>query len=319
MKNRHVPSEDSMTNPYFRATRPQAWAIAGAALAALGLSAPLAHAHGFEAGRFFPPTIQTDDPFATDELAFPSVSYFQDPGTPATKETAVGFEFDKEIFPKFAVGIAGSILHQDPEGSPSVTGFDNISLSAKYQLWEVPAHEWIFSVGGEWDVGGTGSKKVGADSVNTFTPTVYFGKGLGDLPDSLDPLKPVAVTGTFGVEVPSQGGQNALDWGIAVEYSLPYLQSQVKDIGLPEPLKNMIPLVEFAMTTPVNRGGGPTTGTINPGVLYETKYFQVGAEAVIPVNSATGSKVGAVVEIQIYLDDIFPQTFGHPLFGGKNE
>ena len=28
-----------------------------------------AQAHGFEGDRFFPPTIQTDDPFATDEFS----------------------------------------------------------------------------------------------------------------------------------------------------------------------------------------------------------------------------------------------------------
>jgi hypothetical protein len=142
---------------------------------------------------------------------------------------------------------------------------------------------------------------------------------MGDIPDSLNALKPVAVTGTFGVDVPTGGEQNALEWGLAVEYNLMYLQTQVQDIGLPEPFKNMIPLVEFAFTTPVNRGNGPTTGTINPGVLYEAEYYQLGAEAVIPANSPTGSRVGVVVNVQIFLDDIFPKTFGHPLFGGKDE
>jgi len=288
-------------------------------VAAIGLGAVRVEAHGFEAGRFFPPTIQTDDPFATDELSFPTILYVQNPGTPATKTTDSSFEFDKEIFPKFAVGISDGVQYQAPQGNSSATGFDNLELSAKYQLWEVPAHEWIFSVGAIWDVGGTGSRKIGADSANTFTPTVYFGKGMGDLPDSLNALKPVAVTGTFGVDVPTGGEQNALEWGLAVEYSLPYLQTQVRDIGLPEPFKNMIPLVEFAFTTPVNRGNGPTTGTINPGVLYEAEYFQLGAEAVIPANSPTGSKVGVVVNVQIFLDDIFPKTFGHALFGGKDE
>ncbi|MGA2053205.1 MAG: hypothetical protein ABSH19_07835 [Opitutales bacterium] len=295
------------------------WLVAGAALAAGSLTSTVARAHGFEAGRFFPPTIQTDDPFATDELSLPTVEYFQNPGTPATKTVDSSFEFDKELFPKFAVGISDGVQYQSPDGLPSATGFDNLELSAKYQLWEVPEHEWIFSVGAIWDVGGTGSKKIGATTANTFTPTIYFGKGMGDIPDSLDALKPLAVTGTFGVDIPTQGVQNALETGVAVEYSLPYLQSQVKDIGLPEPFKSMIPLVEFAFTTPINRGYGPTTGTINPGVLYETQYFQLGAEAVIPANSPTGSRVGAVVNVQIFLDDIFPQTFGHPLFGGKDE
>jgi hypothetical protein len=295
------------------------WAAGATLVAALSLGTARAEAHGFEAGRFFPPTILTDDPFATDELSFPTITYFRNPGTPATKTTDTSFEFDKEIFPKFAMGIAGGVQNQAPQGKSSATGFDNLVLDAKYQLWEIPEHEAILSVGAIWEMGGTGSKKIGVDSANTFTPTLYFGKGMGDIPDSLNALKPVAVTGTFGVDVPTGGEQNALEWGLAVEYNLMYLQTQVQDIGLPEPVKNMIPLVEFAFTTPVNRGNGPTTGTINPGVLYEAEYYQLGAEAVIPANSPTGSRVGVVVNVQIFLDDIFPKTFGHPLFGGKDE
>jgi hypothetical protein len=118
-----------------------------------------------------------------------------------------------------------------------------------------------------------------------------------------------------GEDIPTGGESNNLEWGFAIEYSLPYLQSEVKDIGLPHPFRDLIPLVEFALTTPENRGGGPTTGTINPGVLYETTYYQFGAEAILPVNHATGSGVGFVVQLQIFIDDIFPKTFGHALFG----
>ena len=39
------------------------------------------------------------------------------------------------------------------------------------------------------------------------------------------------------------------------------------------------------------------------------------AEAIIPANDATGHNVGAVVQLQIFLDDIWPKWFGHPLIG----
>ena len=253
-----------------------------------------------------------------DELLLPSVSYFKSPagdGSPTVGTMDVGFGFDKEIFPKFALGISGNYLYQKPDGEPSSSGFDNFTLSAKYQLWQNDAHEAIFSIGGEWEIGGSGSKQVGADSANTFTPTIYFGKGFGDLPNTLTYAQPFALTGTLGEDLPTSAAPNNLDWGFALEYSLPYLQSQVKDIGLPSPFKSMIPLVEFSFTTPENRGGGPTTGTINPGILYENNYFQIGAEAVIPVNNATGHEVGAIVQLQIYIDDIWPKLFGHPVFG----
>ena len=80
--------------------------------------------------------------------------------------------------------------------APAQDGFDNVSLSAKYQLWENAPHEWIFSIGGEVDLGDTGSQALGVDAFSTYTPTVYFGKGFGDLPNALKYLKPFALTGT---------------------------------------------------------------------------------------------------------------------------
>jgi hypothetical protein len=292
--------------------------MSGTVAAVVGFGMANARAHGFVGDRFFPPTIATDDPFATDELLLPSISYFKSPvgyGSPTVGTLDTGFEFDKEIFPKFALGISGDWLNQKPDGEPSSSGFDNFTLSAKYQLWQNDAHEAIFSLGGEWEIGGSGSKQVGADSASTFTPTIYFGKGFGDLPDALKYARPFAITGTLSEDLPTSPDPNSLEWGFALEYSLPYLQSQVKDIGLSEPFKNMIPVVEFSFDSPENRGGGVTTGTINPGILYETKYFQIGVEAIIPVNSATGSQVGGIVQLQIFLDDIWPKWFGHPLFG----
>ena len=133
-------------------------------------------------------------------------------------------------------------------------------------------------------------------------------------------FQPVAVTGVFDNSFPSgSAAANFFDWGFAVEYSLPYLQSHVRDIGLREPFNAMIPLVEFAMSTQENRPGrGITTGTINPGVLYENAYFQLGVEANIPVNHESGAHVGVTIQMWIYIDDIFPRTFGHPLFGERS-
>jgi len=276
-------------------------------------------AHGFVGDRFFPPTIATDDPFAVDELALPSLTALDDPSTdgiPATREVDWGFEFDKEILPHFAVGISDSYVSQNGRGQPSTYGWDNIEISAKYELWHSDPHEMIISAGLITDIGGSGSQSL-ADSFSTFTPTFYFGKGFGDLPETVDFLRPVAVTGTLGQSFPtSSDGPNQFQWAFAVEYSLPYLQQEVKDVGLPAPFKDMIPLVEFSLATDENRAmKGLTTGTINPGVLWETPYCELGAEAVIPVNGHSGSRIGFKFEAWIYIDDLFPRIFGHPIFG----
>ena len=275
-------------------------------------------AHGFVGERFFPSTIQTEDPFAVDELAVPTLQFFNQPGEdsgPKVREISINSEFTKEIFPKFALGVSETYVNQRPVGGPSVTGFDNLELSAKYEVWQSDPHETIFAVGGEVEIGGTGSKAI-ADSFTTYTPTFYWGKGLGDLPDSLKYLKPLALTGTVGYAVNGRSNESdAIEWGYSLEYSMPYLNAHVEDLGLPKAFNNFIPLVEFSLDSPVNHHPGPTTGTINPGLLYETKYFQVGAEAVIPINNATGPNVGAVVQVQIYIDDILPKIFGRPIFG----
>ena len=48
-----------------------------------------------------------------------------------------------------------------------------------------------------------------------------------------------------------------VQWGFSVQYSLQYLQSFVRDVGLPAPFNRMIPLVEVALQTPVE---GPHVG-----------------------------------------------------------
>ena len=73
------------------------------------------------------------------------------------------------------------------------------------------------------------------------------------------------------------------------------------------------------MTPVANNFGNSfvTTGTVNPGVIWVGSYFQVGAEAQIPVNRASGTGVGFLGQLHLYLDDMFPTTIGQPLLGGS--
>lgn len=289
-------------------------------------------AHGFAGKRFFPATLATDDPFVADELSLPTITSRKTAARgdqPATRETSTSIDFTKRITPDFGLGLGASYLHLQPDDAPTQNGFDNLSASLKYQFYKSDAHETILSVGADWDIGGTGSKRVGAESFSTVTPAVFFGKGFGDLPDSVAYLRPLAITGSAGIALPTRSSTttvdedgiatteqhpNVLKVGFAVQYSLPYLQSFVKDVGLREPFNRMIPLVEFSLQKPLNRGGGPTTGTVNPGVLWAGRNVQFGIEAVIPINSNTGGKIGVRAQLHFFLDDIFPKSIGKPIF-----
>jgi hypothetical protein len=126
----------------------------------------------------------------------------------------------------------------------------------------------------------------------------------------------LAVTGVVGYAIPSRSGEpNTLQWSGALEYSLLYLQNNVRDEGFSNVVAHLTPLVEFAMETP---GSGGTTGTINPGLIWSGQYTQFGIEAVVPVNRASGRNVGVLMQLHFYIDDIFPDTLGTPVFGGRH-
>src|SRR6185437_7646376 len=113
-----------------------------------------------------------------------------------------------------------------------------------------------------------------------------------------------------------------LNWGGSIQYSLPYLKSAVMDLGLPDFINHLIPLVEANLQKPVANtltSGTLTTGTISPGVIWVGQYFQVGVEALIPINRQSGSNVGAIAQLHYYLDDIDPHGIGKPPFGSSAE
>jgi len=297
-----------------------------------------AWAHGFAGSRFFPATLTTDDPFVNDELSLPTVSSIVTPDESGTRDTELAVDIAKRITPNFAIEVGESVINLKPPNQSSQTGFGNLELAAKYEFFESDEHETILSLGAGVEIGGTGNKRVDADSFTTWAPGLFFGKGFGDLPETVSFLKPLAVTGLVGVAIPTSASTrtvtlnattgdrdmdverhpDVLEWGFAVEYSIIYLQEQVKDIGLRPPFDRLIPLVEFAFETPLDRGqAGQTTGTINPGLIWSGKYFQVGAEAMIPVNSRTANDVGFIAQLHFYLDDLFPHSLGRPLFGEK--
>ncbi len=314
--------------------------LAAALAASLALCAwpALASAHGLAGKRFFPSTLTIDDPFVADELSLPTFLHIKQPGegeVPSSQLTSISGEFSKRIFPYLGLTLEGEWNLLDPaDNGRTESGFGNLEMSLKYQFFTSAAHETIFSAAFGWEAGGTGRAKIGAESFDVFRPAILFGKGMGDLPEALRWLRPAAVTGIVEGVLPGRSGSktftlnddgdleveieknpNVFHWGFAVMYSLPYLQSFVKDVGLPAVINRLIPLVEIDINNPLDRGfAGKTTGAVNPGIIWAGKYFQLGLEAVVPINERTGKNVGIRGQIHFFLDDLFPRTLGRPLF-----
>ena len=84
-------------------------------------------------------------------------------------------------------------------------------------------------------------------------------------------------------------------------------------MDLPDWVNQLTPLVEFSLETPLS-GGERTTGSVNPGLIWSGQSVQIAVEAMMPVNRDSGDTVGITAQLHFYLDDIFPDTLGRPIF-----
>jgi hypothetical protein len=305
-------------------------AFALALLFFLPLSLANAFAHCFVGPRFFPATLTIDDPCVADEVSLPTVDWFMTGDIPPAAQWDIAVELDKRITEDLGFSIGDEWSQIRTPGGPVVQGFSDLETALQYQVLKDAAHETAMLVGLVVAWGGTGATSAGIGSAySTVTPTYYFGQGFGRLPDAVGWARPFAITGQVGYQIPTASydvSQAAfipqmLVYGGSLQYSMPYLKSEVKDLQLPDFINHLIPIVEMQLFTPVaNNFGNPatTTGSINPGVIYVESYFQVGLEAIIPVNAASGSGVGVLGQLHLYLDDMFPRSLGRPLIGGMS-
>jgi hypothetical protein len=73
---------------------------------------------------------------------------------------------------------------------------------------------------------------------------------------------------------------------------------------------------EAKLSNPVRNtldSGTKTTGTLNPGIIYIGDKYQVGVEAIVPINRDSGGNIGVIGQVHLYLDDILPNSIGRPL------
>jgi hypothetical protein len=307
------------------------------ALAFLTGSSP-AYSHGIAGNRYFDGTLTFDDPAVADEAILPNYSYFaQTMQGGNVVENRIDWSFARLLTPTLAVTFDAGWIHQDwPIGHTS--GFDATDVGLKYEAYRNNQHETLVSVGVAWGIGRSGAQAVGADAPNTLQPGIFFGKGFGDLPDSLFWLRPFAITGAILDEAPvgsaagkalapnlttgsfqsvPNPGVNTLHWGFSIQYSTYYLTSRFTG-GPPkgEPLNQLVPLVEFNFDSP---RGQYTAATINPGFAYVAVAWQIAAEAIVPLNEAGGHGTGFRAQLLFFLDDLLPSVFGKPLLTDKPE
>jgi hypothetical protein len=233
-----------------------------------------------------------------------------------SQEFDATFSYTKTIFPNFGLSVQDGPTWQRPGGY----GWESLNTEAKYNFLCIPEFEFMASVGMTviWENTGAGTQ---TQPFNVYQPVIDVGKGFGDLPKSLNILRPFAVTAELSESLPSHAWTNGnpnstnINWGFTIQYSLPYYNSHVGEIDN-DFFKHLIPLAEFAFSKPISNfapGANQTTGTIQPGAIYMADTWQFALEAILPINSASGRGVGGVGELHFFFDDLFPNSLGKPI------
>jgi hypothetical protein len=295
-----------------------------------------AFAHAVCGSRVYPVTLTLDDPGVADEITIPQIAYTReaaDGGPGPSHDTSVQFEYDKRVTDDFGFAFNDDYNINQQNNAKTQTGWDDLTVTAKWAKCVDPDSDFQLGFGIIREFGRTGTSHIGSDEYGNTAPTVYVGKGLDGIPAPM--LQPLQFTGEFsyavadkefkqntvtdpGTGVTSTQGNNgyANAWigSFSVQYSIPYLQNTIKDFGLPEPFAHMIPVAEFNWTSSASStGGSPTSWTVAPGFIYLRSWYQVGLEAVVPLNKTAGTNVGFIVQFHVFLDDLYPHGIGAPL------
>ena len=307
--------------------------LVSAALAIL--SCGQANAHGIAGNRFFPGTLTFDDPAVADEAIVPLYSTFKHPavvGDGDVADNSLDWSIFRLLTPKLGMGVDSGWISRN-WGGVRRSGFDITTADVKGEVYRNDLHEILVSAGTSWGFGHSGAQGIAANAPDLIAPGIFFGKGFGDLPDSLAWLRPFGITGAVSVAHPLLGGTSTnfgldsqtgqlepmltrnvdvLHWGFAVEFSTLYLTNRFTPGKLPKegPLNQLVPLVEFSFDS---AQGSKTFATMNPGLSYVAVSWQIAAEAIVPLNSTAGHSVGARAQLLLFLDDLIPSVFGRPL------
>ena len=275
-----------------------------------------AQAHVVCGDRVFPTTLTMDDPGVGDEVSLPTIAWTP---TSSGQSNSYGFEWDKSITEDLTFAVNDDYVTQrDAYARQHYAGWDNVELTLKDQhpCSEVHPHqEFVWSVGLVRELVGTGSRQLRdagvIDDVGNTSPTFYFGKGFGNASPY---LRPVAITGEISrsfSDSPSLD-PNAWNYAFSFQYSMPYLNQNVKAQNGPQLYKRLTPIVEMSWTSPDQ---GTPTATIAPGLLYDAPSWQLAGEAIFPATKATSQSQGAgfILQYHLFLDTFYKSWFGRPI------
>ena len=285
-------------------------------------------AHGVVGDYVFIEPIITQDPTPANELDILQPSWVRSSDA-NTYSIASSMEkvlwIDNNYMPRFSVGGGSSWSYVSPYQGRSLNGLDDLTLFAKYAFYYSLEHEFLMSIALQLQVP-IGDKDIQAENHTSMGPVFLWEKGWGDLPNRsiLKYLRPLGVQSDFGYIPALSGHTNHHMFSDAViEYSLPYLSNNVKDIGLPRPFRNMFLFNEINYDQLIAGPSGQTFPTLlaTPGVAYISYHFEVAVATQFALNNASrpGNHAAVLGLLDIFYDSLLPKLGNWTLnrgFGG---
>lgn len=236
-----------------------------------------------------------------------------------TQESMFTGTFSKTITDRLGIQLDDGLNLFDRLHASPVNGFQNPELHIQYEMVLNQPHEFVLSVEVDRIFGRTGDHRVNSPGdLSTTEPSIAFAKGLNELPFPFS--RPFAITGFAGYQVADAGQPNRVNAGFSLQYSFPYLVSKVENTALPGYLRGMTPIVELSYSAPTGPGPNqPQMLVVGPGISYsQSSGWELGVEAMIPTNRATGRGVGVIAQVVVQLDYLLAGTFlGRPIFAAN--
>ena len=250
------------------------------------------------------------------------------------REFSLGFSFEKVIVKApeslsngapggglVSIEVGSEWKDVSPKHGPAVSGFNDLELLPKWAFLTIPEHELRLSIGAKF-VLPTGNPTVQDQNHTQLGPEFLWAKGFGqDIPNSWGfarYLRPFAIQGDFGY-IPALGGRtwHEMFADNVIEYSLPYLSNNVKDIGLKWPLRNMYLYTEFNYDQLITGPSGQTFPQvlITPGIAFMNYYVELSVATQFALNNATvpNNHAAVIGLLDLFIDDIFPWTNWTPM------
>jgi hypothetical protein len=280
------------------------------------ISARAAFAHGTVGGYTFIEPLIAGDANPKNEFDILKPSWYR---TAEGREFSIGFSLEKKLSENLSLEMESAWTDLSPKDSGAVSGFDNLEMMGKYAFLTDPEHELRLSMAATMSLP-TGNPSAGAETHARLGPEILWAKGFGDIPNSaiLKYLRPFGIDGDFGY-APALSGEPSHEMFAdnVVEYSFPYLSNNVKDIGLPWPLRNLYLFTEFNYDQLITGPPGQTFPDIRvtPGVAFMNYYIQISVGTQVPLNHAAVADDHAAVLglLDLFIDDIFPWTNWTPI------